>query len=79
MLCKRHNEALSPLDEEAGRLIETIGNYDRGFNQDNPRTDITVFCGEELEKWMRDFSKRMATIVATAATVPSLMLCLIRN
>jgi hypothetical protein len=52
VLCKRHNEALSPLDAEAGRLIETIGNYDREFNQENPRAEISILCGEELEKWM---------------------------
>ena len=52
VLCKRHNEGLSPLDAEAGRLIETIGNYDREFNQENPRAEISILCGEELEKWL---------------------------
>lgn len=66
VLCKRHNEALSPLDEEAGRLIETIGNYDRGFNQENPRADITVLCGEELEKWMLKTTCGMVAAKQTA-------------
>ena len=52
VLCKRHNQALSPLDAEAGRLLETIGSYDRAFNEVNPSTGISIFCGEELEKWM---------------------------
>lgn len=52
VLCTRHNQAFSPLDAEAGRLIETIGRYAGGHNDENPRTEIAVFCGEELEKWM---------------------------
>jgi hypothetical protein len=52
VLCKRHNESLSPLDAEAGRLIRTIGSYDRGFNDKNPRREMSLFCGEDLERWM---------------------------
>jgi len=52
VLCERHNVAVSPLDAEAGRFIRTIGSYDRGFHEKPYHTEITVFCGEELEKWM---------------------------
>jgi hypothetical protein len=52
VLCERHNVALSPLDAEAGRFIRTIGSYDRGFHKKPYHTEITLFCGEELEKWM---------------------------
>jgi hypothetical protein len=52
VLCTRHNQAVSPLDAEAGRFIETIGAFDRGFNQESPHAEIALFCGEELEKWM---------------------------
>jgi hypothetical protein len=52
ILCKRHNESLSALDSEAGRLIRTIGNYDRGFNDVIPRREMSLFCGEDLERWM---------------------------
>jgi hypothetical protein len=52
VLCKRHNESLSPLDAQAGRLIRTIGSYDRGFNDENPRREMSLFCGEDLERWL---------------------------
>jgi hypothetical protein len=52
VLCERHNVALSPLDAEAGRLIRMIGSYDREFHEKLYRTEIAVFCGEELEQWM---------------------------
>lgn len=52
VLCERHNAALSPLDAEAGRFIRTIGGYDRDFHEKPYHTEITLCCGEELEKWM---------------------------
>lgn len=52
ILCKRHNEALSPLDSQAGRLIRTIGKFDREFNDPEPRPDIIFFSGEDIERWM---------------------------
>ena len=52
MLCEKHNHDLSQLDEEAGRLIETIGLYDRGFNQKNPRPETTAIRGCLIERWM---------------------------
>jgi len=52
ILCKRHNEALSPLDAEAGKLIKTIGSYDNDFNATIPKDEIKVLCGEDIERWM---------------------------
>ncbi len=72
VLCKRHNEALSPLDAEAGRLIGTIGHYDRGFNQEKPGAEITVMCGEELEKWMLKTTCGMVAAGQTARDGTSL-------
>lgn len=64
VLCERHNVALSPLDAEAGRLIRTIGEYDRKFHKKPHLTEIKLFCGEELEKWML---KTVCGIVAAKA------------
>jgi hypothetical protein len=62
ILCKRHNEALSPLDYQAGRLIRTIGKFDREFNDPEPRPDIVFFSGEDIERWM------LKTICGTIAS-----------
>lgn len=52
ILCGRYNQALSPLDAEAGRLFRTIGAFDKGFNE-KPATDaIAIFSGEDIERWM---------------------------
>ena len=52
ILCKRHNEALSPLDAQAGRLIRAITTFDADFNSPAPKTDIKFFAGEDIERWM---------------------------
>lgn len=52
ILCRRHNTALSPLDAGAGRFIRTIGHYDSDFNNPNPQSELSLFCGEDLERWM---------------------------
>lgn len=51
-LCKRHNEALSPLDKEAARFFKTLDSYDKGFKEPNPTEEIKVFCGEDFERWL---------------------------
>jgi hypothetical protein len=52
ILCRRHNSSLSPLDAEAGRLVRTIGKFDSEFNTANPKPEIAIFCGENIERWM---------------------------
>ena len=52
ILCARHNNALSPLDTEAGRFIRTFGEYDANFNTSQPVPQIAVFSGEDIERWM---------------------------
>jgi hypothetical protein len=52
ILCRRHNQALSPLDAEAGRLFRTIGGFDKDFNEQHPSDAIAVFSGEDIERWM---------------------------
>ena len=52
ILCTTHNEFLSPFDAEMGRLFRIIIQFDEDFNAANPKDDLSVFCGEDLEKWM---------------------------
>ena len=51
-LCKRHNEALSPLDSEASRFFEILDSYNNSFKGENYSEEIKVFCGEDLERWL---------------------------
>ena len=52
ILCTKHNEMLSPFDSEMGRFINAIKDFDGDFNNENPKSEIAVFSGENLEKWM---------------------------
>lgn len=52
VLCVRHNNALSPLDAEAGRLIKAIGQFDQTGNESTYLEEIKIFCGEDIERWM---------------------------
>lgn len=52
ILCDRHNHALGPLDDAAGRLMRVIGEYDRDFGQPVTREEIRVFSGEDIERWL---------------------------
>lgn len=52
VLCIKHNNLLSPFDAEMGRLHENIAKFDEDFNSGNPKNDLAVFCGEDIEKWM---------------------------
>ncbi len=52
VLCKRHNEALSPLDAEAARLKEIIGRFDADFGTSAPMQDVAIVAGEDVERWM---------------------------
>jgi hypothetical protein len=42
-------------------LIKTIGSYDRGFNDEHPHREMSLFCGEDLERWM------LKTVCSTVA------------
>lgn len=52
VLCERHNNSLSPLDGEVRKLALAIGNYDADFNAPAPVSQIRVFSGEDVERWM---------------------------
>jgi hypothetical protein len=52
ILCKRHNEALSPLDAEAGRFMRAARDFHDGLSHGQPCDDVRLFAGEDLEKWM---------------------------
>lgn len=47
ILCKRHNESLSPLDTTAGKLFETIKNTHKG-----EKVGWVLLNGEDIERWM---------------------------
>jgi hypothetical protein len=52
MLCQRHNSSLSILDYEGARFKHIIGYFDRGFNSTDPIEEISVFAGEDIERWL---------------------------
>ncbi|MBE5318613.1 hypothetical protein IM793_05565 [Pedobacter sp. MR2016-19] len=52
VLCVRHNSLLSPFDTEMGKFHKTFNKYEKELNIEKPVNDISIFCGENLEKWM---------------------------
>jgi hypothetical protein len=54
ILCDRHNSALSPLDDVAGRFSQTIADYDRALlaPEADPQVERREFDGEDIERWM---------------------------
>jgi hypothetical protein len=52
ILCENHNNALSDLDAQMGRFFRTILDFDEDFNRDDPKEELAVFSGEDIEKWM---------------------------
>ncbi|MBC9875974.1 hypothetical protein G8O24_01265 [Bradyrhizobium sp. INPA01-394B] len=50
ILCKRHNEALSPLDQEAGAFFRGLKDTLSGGKRRNPH--IRLFDGTAIEAWM---------------------------
>lgn len=52
ILCLRHNNALSPLDNELGKFTSTLIAYEADFNNPSPIEEIKIFCGEDIERWM---------------------------
>jgi hypothetical protein len=53
MLCKRHNEAMSPLDEVAIRLSAFLEKIDDELREGTGPVDGHIlFAGEEIERWM---------------------------
>jgi hypothetical protein len=54
MLCERHNNALSPLDEVIGYFFQTLQDYDDSthLSMKNPRDELRLYAGEDFERWM---------------------------
>jgi hypothetical protein len=54
MLCKRHNNALSPLDEAIGYFFQALQDYDNSTHPSvkDPKDELRLFAGEDLERWM---------------------------
>ena len=51
-LCKRHNEALSPLDAEAGRLLRSLHKIEAFFLQGDDALKLYLFNGFDIERWL---------------------------
>jgi hypothetical protein len=52
ILCEHHNRLLSPCDNEVGKLIQCIKEFDADFNSQEPKSETRQFKGEYIEKWM---------------------------
>lgn len=52
VLCVRHNTLLSPFDTEMGKFHSTLNRYEKEFQVQFPVNDFSIFCGEDIEKWM---------------------------
>jgi hypothetical protein len=54
VLCKRHNEALSPLDAFAERVFRTLSTWDAGFADGSALSGPThlIANGHDMERWM---------------------------
>lgn len=65
VLCKAHNEALSPVDAEAIRLFEAFKTVHANSSADLPRTDREfTFDTVLLERWL---TKTLANVIASGA------------
>ncbi|GEM_PF-483389 len=52
ILCKRHNEMLSPLDEEAGRFFSALESMKSDNFEDPSFRFYSLFSGEAIERWL---------------------------
>ncbi|HEY1722227.1 MAG TPA: hypothetical protein VGG27_13365 [Magnetospirillaceae bacterium] len=53
ILCDRHNSALSPLDDEAGRFFRRLQAIAIDMGKSGPRPPtLVLFSGEMIERWM---------------------------
>jgi hypothetical protein len=54
ILCKRHNEALSPLDAEAKRFFRTLREIDTALGDEAPPTasETFMFNGPDIQRWL---------------------------
>jgi hypothetical protein len=52
ILCTKHNSLLSPFDAEMGRFFRTIIDNDLNLISKKPNSEISTFCGNDLERWM---------------------------
>lgn len=54
ILCRRHNSALSPLDESSSLLFKTLRDFGPNFHKltSNGAAPIKIFSGEDFERWI---------------------------
>jgi hypothetical protein len=52
VLCRRHNSALSSLDQVGRRFVRALGNQIRHWAENSPEQDHVLFNGFDVERWM---------------------------
>ena len=52
ILCEYHNRELSPFDNEVGKLVRCIKEFDADFGNESPKNEKRQFKGELIENWM---------------------------
>lgn len=52
VLCGRHNNALSPLDEEAARFFRLLRAFEQALREGNGNRRIAMLAGVDLERWL---------------------------
>ncbi len=52
ILCERHNNCLTALDDVAGNFFETLRKFDEEFKNPIYRSEEIVINGADLERWM---------------------------
>lgn len=52
ILCKRHNEALSPLDSVSIRILDCLEKIDKASVSEDAEEKIYLFNGYDIERWM---------------------------
>lgn len=51
-LCVRHNNSLSPVDFQTARFFRTLLGYMEDFDATEPKKQMSVFSGHDLERWL---------------------------
>src|SRR5687768_2006559 len=54
MLCERHNNALSPLDDAGGEFVQALLRFDHALRDGEPPVQLeeVVLNGADVERWM---------------------------
>ncbi len=52
ILCERHNNSMSPLDNEIGKLNSTFERFDKELRSGTASDEIVILSGEDIQNWM---------------------------